>query len=115
ILYGYVYAHTYSEAKQKRDAAIISWNERNHTVLHTSSPITFGNLFDEWMHLIRHTVKESSYCLYMTIMEKHLCPYFGNVKLADFYHLAKLVTVQRAVSMSGYTANWQRWVSHQEG
>ena len=84
ILYGYVYAHTYSEAKQKRDAAIISWNERNHTVIHTSSPITFGDLFDEWMHLIRHTVKESSYCLYMTIMEKHLCPYFGNVKLSDF-------------------------------
>lgn len=84
ILYGYVYAHTYSEVKQKRDMAIISGNENNHNVAHTTSPVIFRSLFDEWLHLVRYTVKESSYCLYSTIIEKHLCPYFGDLKLSDF-------------------------------
>lgn len=84
IWYGYVYAHNYSDVKEKRDLADRDWNTRRKDSVCTFSSITFQDLFDEWERIVRYTVKESSYCLYSTIIEKHLCPYFGDMQLSDF-------------------------------
>ena len=81
IQYGYVYAPKYSEVKEKRDEAVKKL-ANDYNIKATASPVVFQNLFDEWEAIVRYTVKESSYCLYKTILGTHLSPYFGTLPVA---------------------------------
>jgi integrase len=44
----------------------------------TKENVNFHQLFDDWKHGIRYSVKDSSYFFYETMIEHHLRPYFGN-------------------------------------
>jgi len=79
IRYGYVYASKYTEAKTKRNIAL--QENRRKEIMHSAvvPEITFNELWDIWKAENRHTVKDSSYFFYETIIEHHLRPYFGNL------------------------------------
>lgn len=74
--YGYCYAKTYREAKQKvteAKAALIT----NMPLPNTAKRRRFAYYCDEWLLLKRIRVKESTYVKYMTIIEKHIKPMLG--------------------------------------
>lgn len=81
IHYGYVYASKYSEVKEKRNAALKALDKEGDIFL--TPVITFEKVFDEWKFTVQHTVRESSYSLYETIIEHHLRPYFGNLSVSQ--------------------------------
>lgn len=77
IQYGYVYAAKYSEVKQKRSTILQNIQLLEPEYPSTVSWITFDSLFNVWEKENRHTVKDSSYFFYETLIEHHLRPYFG--------------------------------------
>lgn len=79
IQYGYVYAKRYSDAKQKRNEAMLRAKQEKKIIAKPSGHPELNQLFDEWKIEIRHTVKDSSYFFYETMLECHIRPYFGNL------------------------------------
>ena len=69
IQYGYVYAKRYSDAKQKRNEAMLRAKQEKKIIAKPSAHPELNQLFDEWKIEIRHTVKDSSYFFYETMME----------------------------------------------
>ena len=70
---GYVYARTYSEAKEKLLAA----KKTDKPIINTEKQ-NFSFYCDEWLLLCRSRVKESTYTKYYTIINRHLKPTLGN-------------------------------------
>lgn len=72
--FGYVYAKTYRDAREKLTLA-------KHQVLQnpTSNRKNFGYFCDEWLVLSRNRVKESTYVKYHSIVNNHIKPVFGNM------------------------------------
>lgn len=72
--FGYVYAKTYREVKEKLTAA-------KQQVLTKSTPNRkdFGYFCDEWLILSRNRVKESTYVKYHNTVNNHIKPIFGNL------------------------------------
>lgn len=79
IQYGYVYAKKYSDAKQKRNEAMLRAKQEKKTISKPSAHPDLNQLFDEWKIEIRHTIKDSSYFFYETMLECHIRPYFGEI------------------------------------
>lgn len=74
IQYGYVYAKTYKEAKEKlTEARFIT---KNGAV--TCNRKNFGFYCDEWLLLSRNRIKESSYVKYYNTIFRHIKPHFGD-------------------------------------
>lgn len=74
--YGYCYAKTYLEVKQKlteAKAALLS----NRPIATTTKTRRFAYYCDEWLTMNRTRVKESTYAKYNTAMEKHIKPKLG--------------------------------------
>ena len=72
IQYGYVYAPSYREAKEKLLAAKLSAEKPP-----AEKPPLFSQCAQEWLLLRRNQVKESTYIKYRTVIERHLLPSFG--------------------------------------
>lgn len=70
--YTSVYAHTYLECSQKLQAA------KNKTCIYTN-PITFEQLFDQWLESRKNSVKKSTYMNYRTLYENHIHPKFSDI------------------------------------
>ncbi len=70
--YGYVYARTYREVREKLNAC-------KHKPPPARDKRTFGTFCEEWLVLSRDRVKESSYVKYHTIVEKHILPRLGTL------------------------------------
>lgn len=83
IQYGYVYASKYSDVKEKRNRLIQSVEKKSDPLCNMAESICFEKLFDIWELQISSTVKESSYCFYKTIIEHHLCPYWGKILVSQ--------------------------------
>ena len=81
ILYGYVYAAKYSEAKEKRDEAIRTLHLIPEQSASPKSVPTFDQLILEWEEFEKQRVRESSYFYYETIMDQHLRPFFTTLEL----------------------------------
>ena len=75
IQYGYVYASKYTLVKEKRNLLL--------SALHEQEDIPVTQIFNEWLAKARHSIKESSYCYYDTIISTHLSPYFQHVSLQE--------------------------------
>lgn len=69
--YGYVYAKTYREVREKLNAAKLG-------ILQPASPKhkTMATYCEEWLVLSRNRVKESTYVKYYTIINHHILPAF---------------------------------------
>lgn len=76
IRYGYCYGRTYHEAKGKvtqAKAAVMN----HQPLLEKSRRKRFGVYCDEWLHLKRSSVKESTFNKYEINLEKHIKPRLG--------------------------------------
>ncbi len=82
IEYGYIYAKRYTDVKQKRNEAIKSLKEEPTPPPEDEKPdIVLNKLFDQWKTDVRSNIKDSSFCLYETMLNHHLRPYFGKLQL----------------------------------
>lgn len=75
--FGYVYAKTYSEVKQKLFAA------RQNIQTATPGKKNLAAYCDEWLLISRSKVKESTYVKYYTIINRHLKPELGRSLLQN--------------------------------
>lgn len=84
IQYGYIYASRYTDAKQKRNEVIASLKAKINAESDIGKEdIVLNQLFDQWKADIRSNIKTSSFCLYETMMDHHLRPYFGKLRLQE--------------------------------
>ncbi|MBR5248581.1 MAG: site-specific integrase [Lachnospiraceae bacterium] len=72
--YGYIYAKTYSEVKDKLAEIKVKLYDQSKRV-----PNTFGEYCDEWLTLSRNRVKESTYVKYYGIVNTRLKPGLGSL------------------------------------
>ena len=70
--FGYVYARTYKEVREKLQKARQSGGAETG-----QEKKNFSGYCDEWLVLSRNRVKESTYIKYYAIVHKHLKPVFG--------------------------------------
>ena len=81
--YGYVYASSYRDVKQKlREKK----SEENHICNSKQCKadgfaITFSQLSEEWLNTLQVQIKESSYAKYRNIIQSYVVPYYGNKKV----------------------------------
>ena len=86
-IYGYVYAPTYKEVKQKRSQAIIHAESNppvsRHVSQSTVPPCFIRKLTDDWLNSVQAQIKKSSYVKYNNIIHSHILPEFDNVPLNE--------------------------------
>lgn len=75
--YKSVYAHSYSELKNKLHKLDISKVDLD------CNKILFNQVAKDWLNSTKHTVKQSTYSKYYNIVEKHIIPYFEYLKTTD--------------------------------
>lgn len=75
--YKSVYAHSYSELKNKLHELDISKVDLD------CNKILFNQVAKDWLNSIKHTVKQSTYSKYYSIVKKHILPYFEYLKTTD--------------------------------
>lgn len=80
IRYGYCYAHSYREARDKASKAKIAC-VANPFASAAASKRKFQFFCDEWLKMVRAKIKQSTYIKYMSVLEKHIKPFFGNLYL----------------------------------
>lgn len=74
--YGYCYAKTYQEVKEKQGKAKANLLFGNQEKSKTSKTL-FSSCCNEWVMLNRTKVKESTYSKYRKVVEKHIIPELG--------------------------------------
>lgn len=72
--FGYVYAKTYREAREKLNLC-----KQEAITNSTPSKKRFGDFCDEWLVLSRSRVKESTYVKYHTMVTNHIKPKLGRL------------------------------------
>lgn len=90
-VYGYVYAHSYGELKQKLNAAK---GDTKNEIKSNNNLHTFSEWIDLWLERKQASVKESTYVRYKNNIEKHIRPSLGNLNT----ELIDTETLQRFVS-----------------
>lgn len=81
IIYGHCYGKTYSEAKEKSEAA-----KRANTlapVHYKQNAPKFGDICDEWLHFNQLRFKKSTFIKYQTSIRKYVGPYLGELFLSQ--------------------------------
>lgn len=79
LRYKSVYAHTLSEVKDKM-AQVYSIRSEKYV---TSYKITFNQVAEQWLLSAKLRVKPSSYANYKNLVNKHLLPFFGCMRMSD--------------------------------
>ncbi len=78
--YGYIYAKTYSEVKEK---LINKINQSAMTTDKKTEKILFKESAESWLMSIRNNLKETSVIKYENILIKHIYPVFSNREIED--------------------------------
>lgn len=81
IQYGYVYADKYTDVKRKRQEALLHLEAIAQPVGSEPPAVLFRDFIPKWQEMVHSSIKYSSLCFYRTLLERHLCPYFGNMYL----------------------------------
>lgn len=78
-LYGYVYGKTYQDAKNKRTEVLLNINnnaiKKDNTLFRTKAY--------EWLKINKVTLKISTFNYYSNIINKHILPTFGDLKISQ--------------------------------
>ena len=86
-IYGYVYAPTYKEAKQKRSQAMINMESylpvNNQNSQDTMPSCFIRELANDWLNSVQTQIKKSSYVKYINILHAHILPEFDNIPLNE--------------------------------
>ena len=75
VIFGYVYASSYTEVKEKLIVAKASYK------IDQAPTKIFGVYCDEWLDICKNRIKQSTYVKYHNIINKHIKPYFQNYDL----------------------------------
>ena len=89
IIYGSLYGKSYREVREKKINSIVKL-----PVAKTISPSESMNICDvstRWLESIRHTVKESTYSCYLTLIQKHILTYFNNNLIITSEHIQQFI------------------------
>ncbi|MDO4277120.1 MAG: hypothetical protein Q4D16_25955 [Eubacteriales bacterium] len=86
IRYGYLYAKTYREVKEKKNKKISEipyevLSQKKVTELSPNATLEEVSLY--WKGKIRHTVKDSTYSNYETILNNQILPILGSTPFKD--------------------------------
>jgi len=78
-VYGYVYAKSYKEAKEKQS------QKSKETALKNplACKVTMEDLFEVYLQKLKYSVKQSTYAKYTRDIRNHLTPYWGNALVKD--------------------------------
>ena len=78
--YGYVYAKSYTETKQK----LLERQTNNAIKKATSSRKTlYGNVLEDWLRSVKMRVKESTYARYKRLVDSHIAPILGKYDISN--------------------------------
>jgi len=80
--YGYVYASTYREVKQKLANAIADSTATTEPYDETYDKDLFAIVAQEWLEYIRPQIKQSSYNKYHNLLRSYILPEFKTVRLS---------------------------------
>lgn len=80
IIYGYCYARTYKEAKEKVAIAKVEFDNGLGSCK-TFKEKRLADVCDEWLKLNRNKVKESTLVKYTNSIENHIKPQLGGYKI----------------------------------
>lgn len=77
--YGYVYAATYSEVKQRllEKQLLVS----SGSAVQSNSFILYGDILTQWLQSVKLNIKESTYSRYYHLIENHIRPELGRYQL----------------------------------
>jgi len=108
INYGYVYAQTYHEVKEKQE-------KLSYSILtpEAAQGTSFCSISDKWLAMQKINVKESTFAKYTRIVNKYLDPYFNDICMENIsagiveeymFYLAKKGRLDGSGGLSGKTA-----------
>lgn len=94
-----VYAHTYSEVKEKLKEV------KKKEEMHVQTALTLDALSGPWFAEVEATLKYSTYNKYLDIYEKHIRPQLGNLPVSDINSdmVAKILPRQLSQSVQKST------------
>ena len=75
--YGYIYAHTYADARAARIEALRRAEQPKPP--RDKAFATVGQLCTLWLCDVRGSVKDSTYARYLSIVERHILPHMGEL------------------------------------
>lgn len=78
IKYGYIYAASYTQAKERLQKARTDF--ALGASLGSKTRRKFGAFALEWIQVNKHKITESSYVKYLGVIEKHIIPKFGGMR-----------------------------------
>lgn len=103
-MYGYVYARTYREVKQKLVMSIqtvevsIQSSAENKNL---QNKILFGDLADSWMKTIKPQIKESTYMKYSNSLKNYILPQFSQTELCQITYSSLELYASQLLSSGG--------------
>lgn len=77
--YGYVYAKTYNEAKQK---LIEKRKQADTRCKIINSKVLYNDILSAWLQSIRVNIKESTYARYFHLIDTHIRPHLGKYQIS---------------------------------
>lgn len=83
IRYGYLYGKTYQEVRQKKLTILQNRILSESTRKIQENNISVTALCEKWQASTRHTIKESSFACYNTLLETHVIPWFSRYDLSQ--------------------------------
>lgn len=82
--YGYVYAKTYRDAKEKLRTAFASHSQE--CIPPTTNIIYFSVIASEWLNSTIPQVKESTINKYCNLLQSYILPVYGEIPLSHITH-----------------------------
>lgn len=83
IRYGYLYARTYREVREKKLQMVMKLEEerRSRTVKPLCPDDRIRTVANLWMEAARDRVKYTTYCSYHLLLKNHILPAFGDISV----------------------------------
>lgn len=103
IIYGSVYGKTYHEAREKKQQILIT-KQAVKTDQSTAFPkVALNEISMKWLSSIQYTIKKSTYMCYLTLIQKHILPYFGNYSCVSSDDIQRFINYKITAGLSPVT------------
>lgn len=89
IIYGSLYGKSYREVREKKINSIVKLPVTR--TISSSESLNICDVSTRWLESIRHTVKESTYSCYLTLIQKHILTYFNNSSMITSEHIQQFI------------------------
>lgn len=104
IHYGYVYAKSYKEAKQKK-STIQSANTIKDNKKDLINANDFANWSEQWLSHKQNRIKISSYAKYSNLLSSYIIPFLGEKELETINSYAIEIWIDALISTGGNNGN----------